>query len=530
MEITCPASESVAPEMAAVGHVRLARCSILLLEATGASEVTAYVDGLRRQGVRDDYEIIVAGGPAELGDLSVLASLPQVRVVPTPLRSQAESFDACAAASQGEYLLLVRGFINLDLAILEESIRELEDSRSELSVSSTGRFILVHRKLYQACGGFRALIRSLGSEEKPPEPVIPSSSHLVRDLNNNGLSFASGPNTVIDPNVVIDTPQRVRIGANCAIRGGVVLRPEGGEIVIGDNCVINHYCVFHGKGGIYIGDWTIVAPHCGFYAQNHTFESFDLPITKQPNFGKGIYLMGDNWIGGGAVTCDDVTLGKGAVVGANSTVTRSIPMACVAVGSPARVIKRRYREDWDFCQRERAVLEGMPAEIDQYVRERGGQIAALVDAKDRVLDVGCGEGLITHLIADRGAQTTGCDYCQEAVEAAARRYPGIEFVYSNATSLRFPEDSFTKVVLSEVAEHLLPVQFARTVHEAYRVLQPGGTLILSTPLTGKGAHTSTYAHIYEYSEQEMNILLGRVFGPARLHDGKFGILTAQKRL
>ncbi len=54
-------------------------------------------------------------------------------------------------------------------------------------------------------------------------------------------------------------------------------------------------------------------------------------------------------------------------------------------------------------------------------------------------------------------------------------------------------------------------------------------LILSTPLTGKGAQTSTYAHIHEYSEAEIDALLKQVFGPARLVDRQFGILVAQKR-
>ena len=74
----------------------------------------------------------------------------------------------------------------------------------------------------------------------------------------------------------------------------MVLRPETGCIAIGSNVVINHYTVIHAKGGVEIGDWSVIAPHCGFFAQNHSFDSFDMPITKQPNVGRGITLMGDN--------------------------------------------------------------------------------------------------------------------------------------------------------------------------------------------------------------------------------------------
>jgi len=426
-------------------------------------------------------------------------------------------------------VLFVRELVDLDLLMLEGSIRELEDSGNELSVSDTGRFVLVHRSLYRRVGRLHALLEQVGVDDRDVGSDVRASSHRVRDLNGDPFLFSCGRNTFVDADAIIDTPERVRIGADCVIRKGVVLRPEGGEIIIGDHCVINHYCVFHGKGGIYIGDWTIIAPHCGFYAQNHTFERFDLPITKQPNIGRGIYLMGDNWIGGGAVVCDDVTVGKGTVIGANSTVTGSIPMACVAVGSPARVIRKRYGENWDFHQRERAALEGMPQEIGKYVQERGRRIAEWIGQDDRVLDIGCGEGIITSLLARKCRHVVGCDYSAEAVEAAAQGHPGHEFVYSNSTCLPFESGSFTGVVLSEVAEHLLPVQFVRALYEIYRVLGPGGMLILTTPLTGKSTDTSTYAHIYEYSEREMVALLGRAFERVQLWDKEFGIFIARKR-
>jgi acetyltransferase-like isoleucine patch superfamily enzyme len=45
------------------------------------------------------------------------------------------------------------------------------------------------------------------------------------------------------------------------------------------------------------------------------------------------------WLGQNVVVCPGVTIGKGAVVGANSVVTTSIPDYCVAVGAPAKVIR-----------------------------------------------------------------------------------------------------------------------------------------------------------------------------------------------
>ena len=82
-------------------------------------------------------------------------------------------------------------------------------------------------------------------------------------------------------------------------------------------------------------------------------------------------------------------------------------------------------------------------------------------------------------------------------------YEGTLTFYTILKEMRFNRESFTKVVLSDVAEHLLPQQFMKTLEEIRRILVRDGILILTTPLTSKGIHCSTYAHIYEYSRYEI---------------------------
>jgi acetyltransferase-like isoleucine patch superfamily enzyme len=349
-----------------------------------------------------------------------------------------------------------------------------------------------------------------------------------KDLNDKSVILECGENTFIDPEIIVDSPESVVIGSNSVLRKGVVLRPETGEIFIGDNCVINHYCVLHGKGGIHIGDWSIIGPHCGFYAQNHTYDRFDVPITMQRNIGKGIFLMGDNWVEGHAVICDDVTLGKGAVIAANSTVLTSVPMATVAVGNPAKVIKKRYSGPWEFGRIERASINGMPADILEYVHKRGNVLGNHLNPEDEVLEVGCGEGIILSILKKASSNIIGCDYSMEALDVAKRNNPDVEFVFSSCTNLKFEGERFTKVVLSDVAEHLLPKQFIRALAEIDRVLKRNGELVLTTPLTGKGKDTSTYAHIYEYSEKEMRKILERFFRKVVFVNDKYGVFRAMK--
>ena len=354
------------------------------------------------------------------------------------------------------------------------------------------------------------------------------SKRQCKGLNNEIISVECGDNTFIDPGIIVDSPELIKIGSNSILRKGVVLRPETGEIFIGDNCVVNHYCVFHGKGGIYIGDWSIIGPHSGFYAQNHTYQSFDVPITMQENVGKGIFLMGDNWIGGHTVICDDVTLGKGTVIGANSTVLTSVPMATVAAGNPAKLIRKRHFGPWEFGKVERASLNEMPTDILEYVRKRGDALLNHLNPEDVVLEVGCGEGIITSILRKATSNIMGCDYSLEGLNVARKNNPEIDFVLSSCTNLRFESERFTKVVLSDVAEHLLPIQFIKTLSEINRVLKTNGELVLTTPLTGKGKHTSTYSHIYEYSEMEMKAILEKFFRMVLYKNDGYEIFRAMK--
>jgi len=508
------------------------RCSIIFSAGNDSSRLKTYLLFLREAKLPENYELVVINDQHMQFDESQLGEFRlslKVLNVDGPLQQQ-QLFDTGAMAAKGKFLLFVRSLGSFDKLTLQESIQELENSGENVSVSANGIFVLAERSHYTSVGGFAGLFNRFDLTKE--EAVFMASCQIshFRNLYNEPVLFKCSPGTFIDPGVIIDSPKSVKIGSNCIIRNGVVLRPESGEIIIGDNCVINHYCVFHGRGGIYLGDWTIVAPHCGFYAQNHTYESFDVPITKQPSTGKGIYVMGDNWIGGHSVICDDVTIGKGAVIGANSTVTKSIPMASVAVGSPAKAIKKRYSGDWDFHKQERAAANGMSDEINQHVRERGMILKELIDAQDNILDVGCGEGIITAILAEKARSIVGCDYSIEAINVAKKHHPHIEFIYSNSTSLAFDDQSFAKVILSDVVEHLMPVQFIKTLLQMNRVLKAEGQVILTTPITGKGKNTSTYAHIYEYSENEIQKILSEIFCNVKFINKEFGIFVAHKGL
>jgi len=83
---------------------------------------------------------------------------------------------------------------------------------------------------------------------------------------------------------------------------------------------------------------------------NHSFlysvKSFQLTRTKHYSpFDKKCAIGHDVWIGCNSTVLRGVTIGDGAVIGANSLVNKDVPAFAIAVGSPARVVKYRFPED-----------------------------------------------------------------------------------------------------------------------------------------------------------------------------------------
>ncbi len=103
--------------------------------------------------------------------------------------------------------------------------------------------------------------------------------------------------------------------------------------------------------------------------------------------------------------------------------------------------------------------------------------AAGVGAGTRVLDLGCGPGVVCGLAAERHALPTGVDVSPGMLAEARRRHPGLPFVEADAVSLPFADAAFDACVGGFVLNHL-PAPDA-VAAELARVLAPGGALALS---------------------------------------------------
>ena len=128
-----------------------------------------------------------------------------------------------------------------------------------------------------------------------------------------------------------------QIGENSIIYNQLtVVRPK--NVTIGKNVTVMNGVLMMSAGGITIEDNVMIAANVQLISNNHD------PYDRYVITCKPILIKEGAWIGAGATILPGVTIGKYAIIGANSIVNKNIPDYGVAVGSPAKVIKYLEKE------------------------------------------------------------------------------------------------------------------------------------------------------------------------------------------
>lgn len=137
----------------------------------------------------------------------------------------------------------------------------------------------------------------------------------------------------------------------------------------------------------------------------------------------------------------------------------------------------------------------------------------LVAGKD-VLDIACGEGYGTALLAGKGGNVTGIDIAADVIEEAAKKYkgPGIQFITGLITGIPAAANSFDLITCFETLEHISEHETALT--ELKRVLRPGGMLIISSPDKANYSDKRSYHNPFHKKELyagEFKALIRKIF-------------------
>ena len=118
-----------------------------------------------------------------------------------------------------------------------------------------------------------------------------------------------------------------------------------------------------------------------------------------------------------------------------------------------------------------------------FVFKYGEDLVHLLDPKlgERILDIGCGTGYLTNLIAESGAHVTGIDNSIEMIDKAKSEYPDIDFKVLSATDFHF-EKKFD-AIFSNAALHWV-LEKEKAIDCMHQNLNPNGRLIIE--MGGKG--------------------------------------------
>ena len=254
--------------------------------------------------------------------------------------------------------------------------RNLATSRARNTVRTGGKCDLRPRGETGISGPVVSLGTVNGTPYSPPSMkrwerwvvrLLAGPVHRFRDLVF--VAGAIGPNTVrgkrfgrFGNNSVICFPANsiynehyihigsdTMIGPQCTLSAGMVPGQQcisNPVVRIGDRCLIGKGSAIVGHFSIEIEDDVWTGHNVYITDQNHGYEDVTRPISVQTMPEKPVRIGKGSWLGYGTVVLPGANIGEHVVVGANSVVTGEIPSFSVAVGSPARVIRRHIDGEW----------------------------------------------------------------------------------------------------------------------------------------------------------------------------------------
>lgn len=136
-----------------------------------------------------------------------------------------------------------------------------------------------------------------------------------------------------------------RLGKNSIIKNNSSLIKQ--NIIVDDWVVIqDHLNFISNKGKLIVGKYSVISSGCTIVPGAHKLTvgvPFYLATTNHINDDEGdIIIDEDCWVGTGCILLPKVHIGRGAVIGAGSVVTKDVPPYAVVVGAPARIVATKF--------------------------------------------------------------------------------------------------------------------------------------------------------------------------------------------
>jgi len=165
------------------------------------------------------------------------------------------------------------------------------------------------------------------------------------------------PSTIILPNASVanlsQCKELIIVGKDSVIRGELLIFAHGGKIHIGEGCYIGDGTRIWSSDSVHIGNRVYIAHNANIHDTNshsidaelrgqHFYAIMSTGHPRQNTFdikASPVIIDDDVWIGFNTTILKGVHIGKGAVIGACSVVTKDVPPSVIVSGNPAKIIR-----------------------------------------------------------------------------------------------------------------------------------------------------------------------------------------------
>jgi len=176
---------------------------------------------------------------------------------------------------------------------------------------------------------------------------------------------------------------------------------------------------------------------------------------------------------------------------------------------------------WVTAERTSSTLQS-----DGVIHER--QLAAYYKAREfakdkSVLEIGCGEGSGTEILAEQAGELVAIDYSEKAIKTASARLlsSGVRFQVEQVPPINAADGRFDVVIIFQMIEHLEDP--GPLIEEILRVLKKGGALLLSTVNKEESISNNPF-HPHEFDREDLEAVLKKYFAQVEI----FGLYGDEK--
>lgn len=151
-----------------------------------------------------------------------------------------------------------------------------------------------------------------------------------------------GNNVIFEDNVLVFHPENIIIGSNVYIGHNTILKGYyKNEMTIGNHTWIGQGCFFHSAGGLAIGSGVGIGPMVKIITSAHNPDDPEDIVMHNELLFEKVTIEDGSDLGIGSIILPGVRIGKGAIVGAGSVVTKDVQDFSIVVGIPAKTVRKR---------------------------------------------------------------------------------------------------------------------------------------------------------------------------------------------